>query len=145
MMRQFLYTGCFFKKRKLFRAVAALRTTPLEKESAFPHVTFAFAPDEVDRSLFGKQILVRVTGYGSDGRNEGVRVELSCGDPAIAETIAQIEVPHITLSVSADGAPFNTRFLTFHDVPPIDLVGTYGGLSRQKRVITYPLRSDSDS
>lgn len=138
MRQSFRYLGCFFNKRSFFAAIAQFRKDPPSQQIRFPHVTFVFAPSEIDRSLFGRPIRVRITGYGNDGQNEGLRAELFSDDPAIAEMIERIEVPHITLAIRADGKSVNTRYLDFHDVEPILLTGKFGGFSDQGHVITRP-------
>jgi hypothetical protein len=138
MNRNYRYIGCFFNRRSFFPAVAHLRKDPPSQQIRSPHVTFVYAPSEIDRSLFGRTIRVRITGYGNDGQNEGLRAELFSDDPAIAEMIARIEVPHITLAISADGKAVNTKYLEFRDVEPILLTGKFGGYTAQGRVIIRP-------
>lgn len=48
----------------------------LARPICFTHVTFAHELEEVDESLFGIPVDIRVVVYGNDGVNEGVKVEL---------------------------------------------------------------------
>ena len=50
----------------------------------------------------------------------------------------QIEVPHITLSVSETGEPVNTRFLEFRPIEPICLTAVFGGYTKEHEVVTRP-------
>jgi len=106
--------------------VKRLRRNPLECEKLFPHVTFEYAPSNVDVALFGEKIFVTIDGYGNDGTNEGVRVTLSSENKKISNMIPNIVCPHITLAVSKTGKAVNTRHLSFEDVTPIHITGRYG-------------------
>ena len=121
------YVGCFFDCEELFSAVSHLRREPLKNEKKKPHVTFLYAPSEVDTSLFGTEIEATVTGYGNDGENEGLLVTLSCREPRLAKDIEKIAVPHITLAVSDSGQAVNTKRLSFSPVAPVKITGHYGG------------------
>ena len=93
-------------------------------------------PEEVDRSLFGQRIRIRATGYASDGKNEGLRVELFTNDPELARMAAEIAVPHITIAVGEDGRSVDTKDLAFRDIEPIELFGKFGGYTRSGFVCT---------
>lgn len=49
--------------------------------------------------------------------------------------IDQIEVPHITIAVSSEGKPVNTKNLNFEDINPIEMEGKYGGYDRWGKVV----------
>ena len=127
------YVGAFISRYKLEQAIACIRRTPLKCAVMNPHVTFEYKPLHVDVELFGRYIDVRIVGYGCDGKNEGLAVEVFSEMPELKQKIERIPVPHITLSTSADGKAVNTRYLTFYDVPPIAIAGTYGGFSYSDR------------
>lgn len=126
-MANYEYVGCFFDYEELSLKVRSLRRNPLECEKLCPHVTFEYAPNAVDTSLFGEKIFVTINGYGNDGINEGVRVTLSSENKRINDMITNIVCPHVTLAVSKAGKAVNTRYLAFDDVMPIHIVGRYGG------------------
>lgn len=126
MNHPFTYVGCFVDPGEFRSVIRHIRREPLEEDIRHPHVTFAYRPEQVDRSLFGERIRIIVVGYGNDGQNEGLKVRLRTGNPAIQSMIDQIEVPHITIAVSG-GEPVNTRYLSFHEISPIELEGKYGG------------------
>lgn len=135
MNTQFHYVGLFFKFHSFQSLIAGIRRDPLENDILYPHITFEYMPQEVDRSLFGKPVQVKIVGYGNDGENEGVKVELSSEDPVLQSMIEKIEVPHVTIAVSDAGEPVNTRRLEFHEIEPIELTGIYGGYVDGGRVI----------
>ena len=126
-MNKYEYIGCFFDYNELAEKVKQIRKNPLESEKKKPHVTFEYGPSHVDTELFGTQVFVSITGYGNDGENEGVFVELLCDNEKLNNMIEKIEVPHITLAVSRGGKAVNTRFLKFEPITPIQIVGYFGG------------------
>lgn len=121
------YVGCFFPQEDLSTYIRPLNCSPLAKLIACPHITFSYKPEFVDESLFGEKLIVRAVGYGNDGRNEGLKVELVSASPKLAEAFQNIAVPHITLSISNDAEPVNTRYLVFDAIEPFELTGVYGG------------------
>ena len=132
-MGKYKYIGCFFEYESLYGVVKKLRKHPLAIEKTVPHVTFQYKPDFVDTSLFGIPILVTIIGYGSNGENEGLLVELTSDNEQINSMIRQIPVPHITLSVSENGQAVNTRYLDFTLFEkPMQIVGHYGGFSESE-------------
>ena len=135
MNQSFHYVGCFFSANELLEILKPYRSNPLARTISRPHVTFIYKPDEVDESLFGIDIHVTITGYGNDGRNEGVKVSLSSEHPMLQSMIEKIEVPHITISVGEGAEPVNTRYLDFASIPDIQVTGRYGGCLESREVI----------
>lgn len=127
MASEYIYIGCFFDADTLWAAVAPFAPRRLERPVRAPHVTFVYRPERVDTRLFGREVTVRVTGYGNDGRNEGLRVELVTDEPALEALARAISLPHITLSVSRKGRPVDTAGLAFSPVEPFFLTGRFGG------------------
>ena len=130
-MSSITYIGCFFEWQDLNDGLHSYRRTPLFRAITHPHVTFAYKPTNVMRSCFGMPVTVRVIGYACDGENESLLVEfVQLPEPltALAETIA---VPHVTLSVSQDGEPVNSRYLTYQPSEPFLLTGVFGGMDHQ--------------
>ena len=134
--QDFRYIGCFLDPEELARKVKPLGKQRLERVIANPHVTFRYHPETVDRSLFGEKIVVAVVGYGCDGENEGLKVQLQIENPRLAKLAERIAVPHITLSVSADGESVNTRYLVFSPVEPFTLTAVFGGFTLSGKVVT---------
>lgn len=127
------YIGCFFTGE----AEAALRacsTDPLAYPIRDLHVTFVFQPKTVDPALIGLPLTVRVVGYGNDGRNEGVRVELSAKDKRLRELIRAIPLPHVTLSIAGDAKAVDTRYLNFAPLEGCTVRGTFGAFRDGKVV-----------
>lgn len=140
MNHPYIYVGCFLCSDALQRVIEGFRVNPLENDIQYPHITFAFKPYSVDRTLFGEEIKVVITGYGNNGVNEGLRVELFSNNIVIQEMIDHIDQPHITVAVSNEGKPVNTKDLTFASVRPIILIGKYGGYTKWG---TVHLRKDT--
>ncbi|MDO4332677.1 MAG: hypothetical protein Q4C58_08315 [Eubacteriales bacterium] len=136
MNHPYKYIGCFVPFQELYDKVNCIRKEPLPKTIRDPHVTFAYMPRTVDETLFGEEMTIKMIGYGNDGRNEGVKVELSADNPVLKEMMKRIEVPHITLAVSEEGAPVDTGKLHFEPIEPIMIVGKFGGFIECGSVIT---------
>ena len=135
MDRSYHYIGCFFPKEELLSRTEHISEGHLFRLIDAPHVTFVFAPEKADESLFGEKVRVRVTGYGNDGRNEGLRVELYSDNRELCDMIVDIPVPHITLSVAKGARPYETRFLEFQPIEPLYLEGTFGGYTEGGTVV----------
>lgn len=129
MDNPFIYIGCFFQREEFYSAVAGIRKNMLEREIADPHVTFKYKPESVDTALFGAPVKAVVTGYANDGKNEGVSVRLSCTVPEIQKMTDGIAVPHVTIALSGNGEPVDTKKLDFLPVPPVEITGLFGGYS----------------
>ena len=121
------YIGCFIPRDTILSVIEGIDRSPLAKPIDDTHVTFAYMPIQVDESLFGESVRIRIKGYGNDGENEGLLVELSTDNSSLNKMIEQIPTPHITLSVSETGKAVNTRFIEFHDIEPVECVGTFSG------------------
>jgi hypothetical protein len=91
----------------------------LEKDIADKHITTEFRPVKSHPELYGTKATFRIIGYGNDGTNEGYKVSLLsvCAPKEQEEQLRaiydKVKVPHITLSVSANGKPVNTGKLDF--------------------------------
>ncbi len=124
---QYKYVGCFIKKDVLEAACAPLERTPLFRSIASPHVTFLYMPETVDTSLFGQRVFLTVVGYGNDGKNEGLAVQVRCEDAHLQAMADAIAVPHITLSVAEGAHTVDTGKLLFLPIAPFVLEGVFGG------------------
>lgn len=127
-MKKIHYVGCFFDRTALFACPEARKHPRLDRSILHPHVTFAYRPSLVPRALFGLPVTVRVTGYGCDGENEAFSVAFEEVPENLRPLTERIALPHITLSVSRDGKPVNSKTLSFAPVPSFLLCGTFGGM-----------------
>lgn len=123
----FEYVGCFFEWSVLDKVLENIEHIRLDRQIKYPHITFSYMPEFIDETLWGEKVRVRITGYGNDGENEGFKVELVSEDGKLQKEFAEIEVPHITISVSETGKPINTRYLEYIPVEPVEVEGVYGG------------------
>ena len=128
------YVGCFIDLSDFRKAIRGIRTDPLKNDIQFPHVTFAYRPEKVDQSLFGSVIQVKIIGYGNNGENEGLKVQLYSCDPVLQSMIERLQCPHITIAVSDYGEAVNTRKLQFKEITPVELTGKYGGYLKEGKV-----------
>ena len=130
MNSKYQYIGCFLSQKEVLSYADGVSTGHLFRIITIPHVTFVFEPDDVDESLFGEKIRVEATGYGNNGRNEGLSVKLYSENRVLADMIERIEIPHITISVGEGGRPYDTKFLKFRPIEPFELEGVFGGYMR---------------
>ena len=101
------------------------RYSSLNNPICYPHVTVAYKPEVTHEELYGTEISIIVKGYGNDGINEGYLVEFvpyfatTKGDKfsKLCELLSNIEIPHITISISDEGKPVNTSKLKFEKLP----------------------------
>ena len=133
----YIYTGVFFDKDSLHEVVNKyLNISMLERVIENPHVTFEYKPAKVDESLFGLPIKFAVTGYGYNGKNQGLLVEPVLIWTALEGTFKKIKMPHITLSVSVDGKPVDTGNLTFVKIRHrFFICGRYGAYNGNREVV----------
>lgn len=127
-MQKVVYTGAFVDSKDLALKLSehGVIRSKLWREIQNTHVTFQFRPEEVDESLYGCPVDIRVVGYGVNPQNEGLLVEVSCANEAVQKLSEQVKVPHITLSVSEDGKPVNTRYVDFAPIEhPFVIRGVY--------------------
>ncbi len=136
MEHSYTYIGCFIDREKLYESIAAIERTPLYRIIGNTHITFAYRPETVDETLFGEEVRVRIVGYGNNGKNEGLKVEIASDNEKIQSLAEKIPVPHITLSVSEDGDTADTRYLEFEAVEPIEITGVFGGKTEEETVNT---------
>ena len=127
-MSKVIYTGAFVDSKELERMLekCGVERTRLWRQIENTHVTFQFRPKEADETLFGLPVDIRVIGYGVNSQNEGLLVEVTCADKTVQKLYDQVEVPHITLSVSEDGKSVNTRYIDFVSIKtPFTIRGVY--------------------
>ena len=81
------------------------------------HITLSYRPDSEKFSkllnYLDTQCEVVVMGYGNDGKNEGLLVDIPSNIPYYGA-----EQKHITLSVGQDSSPVKTGFLKFENYIP---------------------------
>ena len=127
-MEKVEYIGCFFDPQEMKKHVNGIERTALYRTISSPHVTFVYNPSSIPKEMLGQEVTVQAEGYGNDGENEALQVsflKLPAGLEALA---AGIPVPHITLSVSRQGKPVNSRYLTFKPIAPFALTGIFGAM-----------------
>lgn len=114
-----IYWGIFFEDEE------NMPMGTLERKIVHKHVTFGFrTPMPVE--LLGRETSVIVDGYGNDGKNEALFVEL---DPDIQDYHEGDDDAryHITLSVAEDGRPVDSGKLAFEPMEhPYVLKGRFG-------------------
>ncbi len=101
----------------------------LEKEVINKHITTSFRPKNTHKELYGKEAIFNIVGYGNNNVNEGFKVELvSCEDERLRELFNNINIPHITLSISKMDKAVDTAKLDFNPVDTVQTVtGKFGG------------------
>ena len=120
-----LYAGLFISPDELYSQAPATLARRIEH----PHVTTSFrpSPEQLNIDQLGSSARIIATGYGNDGKNEGLLVRIEADDPAIQQACDAIPVPHITLSIAEGAQAKDTASLDFHPLDePIELNGNYG-------------------
>lgn len=135
---EIIYTAWFVSWDELQDAIKDFAPCRLEKTIEFPHVTLAFRPRMVDTALFGTSAKISITGYGNNGKNEGVSVTVEPEGTALTAPLQALKQPHITLSVSAEGKAVNTVDLDFHPVPQRTICGTFGAFTADGTLLLTP-------
>lgn len=96
------------------------------------HVTFGFKVTPPEGIDWNAEFPITLTGYGNDGINEGY----SCEFPEELDFAYDASpTPHVTVSVSDDGKPVDTRDLDFDPIDPIVVYGKFGYFRRGEFVI----------
>ena len=124
MSDKMIYAGIFLDEDDQFIG-------SLDKTIEHQHVTIAFKPDEeteaVIRKHLGEEVELMVEGYGCDDDNEGLKVMIFDWDSMeLMPLFDNIDIPHITISVSETGKPKDTAKLEFEDTPAFFIVGKIG-------------------
>lgn len=135
---QTIYSGVFVDPDELYKQFPPSLDHPIRD----PHVTVAYRPssEKIFLDELGSDAIIRVLGYGNDGKNEGLLVEVAASSPIIQKTLNERVAPdkngemkavrmHVTISISKDGEAVDTRNLDFKPIqssePPITIMGNY--------------------
>ena len=137
------FQGIFLEK-EIEQQLIALQKNGLESNIENMHVTFKYGdtekyPDE----LIGREFEIKITGYGSDGRNSGFSVELP---EELKKYYKNGSIPHITVSIGevdgVKGKPVDTAKLDFKPLDkPVLIKGKLGyciygkGMSMNNEII----------
>lgn len=140
MQNEYIYIGIFVDEEEVLEPLQADFPSRLERQIKNHHCTLAIYPQVIDTTIFGTEVEILVTGYGCDGENEAVAVEVSSENAEVAWLCNTVKVPHITISVSDVGLPKNSAKLTFQALPkPYKVKGVVGGFSRKGEVVCNPI------
>lgn len=132
---QIIYAGLFINPEDLYDKFPP----SLSHKIRDPHVTTAYHPgvEKLFLDSLDSGAAIRAIGYGNDGKNEGLLVEVLADDPAIQKTLIERTAQnsngelkptpmHITLSIAEGAEAFSTRNLHFEPLStPIELTGHY--------------------
>ena len=136
MREKVLYAGIFLEPESLYSKAPAT----LARRIAQPHITTGFRPgaEQLHLGQLGSGARIMAVGYGNDGKNEGLLVQIEAEDPEIQAACDALEKPHITLSIAKGAAAKNTANLEFAPLDePIELTGRYGLFMHGKVIDNY--------
>lgn len=133
---QIVYAGLFFDPEEIYSQFPQQRLAHRIRD---PHVTTAYRPgvDKLFLNHLGSDAIIRVVGYGNDGQNEGLLVEIVAAPQIIKKTLEEQVIPdgaggykpfptHITLSIAEGAKAVNTRNLKFKRLEtPVYFTGIY--------------------
>lgn len=131
----YLYIGCFLDLNTTNELLVSLENKRLRNTIKSPHVTLAFLPDSVKEDCFGSQVVWNVTGYGNDGKNEGVRVEPAYVPEELLDVVTKRRCHHITISLADGARAKDTASLVFDSIIPYAIVTTYGACTVRGDVV----------
>ena len=108
------FQGIFLEK-EIEQQLIALQKNGLESNVENMHITFKFGDTEkYPEELIGREFEIKITGYGSDGKNSGFSVELP---EELRKYYKSSSIPHITVSIGevdgVKGKPVDTAKLDF--------------------------------
>lgn len=135
-MNKIKYIGCFLEQSLVLKYAEQQNTDRLYRVIEHPHVTFAYEPEMIPYELFGLSVTVRVTSYGNDGENEAFGVEFENLPKELLELAMLIEIPHITISISKNSKPVNSKYIKFNPIEPFCIQGVFGGKDHEGFVYT---------
>lgn len=93
----------------------------LENDIEHKHLTTEFHPKKTHQNLYGCAVVLHASKYAIDANNEGYYIDrISTSYRELDDLFNNIEVPHITLSISKTGKPVDTAKLDFENGCPID-------------------------
>ena len=143
------FTGCFFDQEVVLELASRYGDMRLSRIIACPHVTLDYKPGGMSEELLGEEVLLRIIGYGNDGKNEGFKVELCEASDELIRLYNNVDVPHITISVADNSFAKYTskiRFVTLSN--PEYISGRFavmmGELPDEYDKIAYSVKDVSD-
>ena len=137
------FQGIFLEK-EIEQQLIALQKNGLESNVENMHITFKFGDTEkYPEELIGREFEIKITGYGSDGKNSGFSVELP---EELRKYYKSSSIPHITVSIGevdgVKGKPVDTAKLDFKSLDkPLLIKGKLGyfifgkGMSMNNEII----------
>lgn len=121
------YQGIFFSK-EVQKKLVKLQKRGLDSIIKDMHITFKYGelekfPDE----LMNKEIMVKIIGYASDGKNSGFQVELP---EELKKYYKNVNGAHITVSLGEvdgiKGKAVDTGVMEFEPIDPVEISGQLG-------------------
>lgn len=109
-----LYEGFFFELDEDELMYSPWSKPKLENRIDTPHITVYYKPSELHEHYYGKRGLFELYEYGCDDKNEGYKVRYIKSDSIDVPWLFNlVDIPHVTISVSDDGKPKDTKNLDF--------------------------------
>lgn len=129
-----VYTGVFISENELY----SVFKPKLSVFKGHPHITLSFRGgiESAHEEWLGEKVVVKVVGYGNNGKNEGLKVELKAQNAELQKYLDSFGEHHITLSCSRDSDPKFTANLSFEKIEkPTEFVGIYGAFTARGFVL----------
>ena len=99
-----------------------------------------YKPQDLEHfdDVMGKEVVIALTGYGSDSENSGFSVQLPEEIKKYFLNVDEqgnLKIPHITTSLSEEGEAVNTMNLKFEDLEkPILIRGSFGAFVKEDEI-----------
>ncbi len=133
-MPQYVYEGIFVEEEQLYSKLKGIiPNNRLEHVVKALHVTCHYRPKISHQEFYGSKVRLKILGYGNNGLNEGIRVEIDSQNPQFK---SKNEVPHITLSYADTSSPKATIGVEFTDIEEVTITGVFGGYMEDGTILT---------
>lgn len=126
---EILYEGFFFIFDEDEFMYSPWVNSKLENRIDMPHITVYYKPSEPHTIYYGQKGRFELYEYGCDDNNEGYKVRcVGCDSILVPHILKEVDVPHVTISVSNNGRPKDTKNLNFVACEPYVYEAIFGAM-----------------
>ena len=124
-----LYEGFFFELNEDEFMDSPWPNSKLEHRIDTPHITVFYKPSQPHEIYYGQKGRFEFYEYGCDDNNEGYKVRcVGCDGILVPYILKEVDIPHVTISVSEDGKPKDTKNLNFVACEPYVYEAVFGAM-----------------
>ena len=123
-----LYEGFFFELDEDEFMYSPWVNSKLENRIDTPHITVYYKPSQSHEIYYGQKGRFEFYEYGCDDNNEGYKVRCVGDDDLVQHLLKNVDIPHVTVSVSSNGRPKDTKKLNFVACEPYVYEAIFGAM-----------------